>query len=160
MSSKGSELAAASEVKTSDNNTGKKIDQIEKILEDREDVISTDDDAYWDDLKDIEDSAFDESNENDNHTFFTKFALGLNQKDQPKDIIDGFSKLIKSIMKKIYVEEKSRLKDGEDECSSDKSLRKRKWNNITTKQFTKSRQKVNDDSKIQGLEKVIGFKRI
>ena len=151
MSIKGSELAAASEVQTSEEYTGKKIDPITKILEDREDAISTYDDVYWDNLNEIEDSAFDDNNENEDHTFFTKFPLGLNKKDKQKDIIDNIFKLIKSIMKKLCVREKSRLKDGE-ECSSDKSLRKRKWNNITTKQFTKSRQKINDHSKIQELE--------
>ena len=145
MSIKGSELVAASEVKTSEKHTGKKIDQLTKILEDKEDAISTDDDVYWDDLKRIEDSAFDENNENEDHTFFTEFALGLNQKDQPKDIIDSFSKLIKSIMKKLYVREKSRLKDGEEECYSDNSLRKRKWNNITSNSLLNFDKKINDD---------------
>ena len=36
MSIKGSELEGASEVKTSEKHTGKKIDLITKILEDRE----------------------------------------------------------------------------------------------------------------------------
>ena len=53
-------------------------------------AISTDDSVYWDYLKDIEDSAFDGNKRNEDHTYFTKFALGLNLKDQSKDIIDTF----------------------------------------------------------------------
>ena len=83
--------------------TGNKIDLVSEILEDREDTIRTDDDVYWDYLKEIEDSAFDANNENEDHTFFTKFSLGLNLKYQPNDIIESFTKLIKSIMKKFYV---------------------------------------------------------
>ena len=135
MSVKGSELETASEVKISVKHTGSKIDLITDILEDRGDAIRTDSDIYWDYLKEIEDSAFDANNENVDHTFFSKFALGLNLKYQPSDIIESFSKLIKSIMKKLYAGEMSRLKDGEEECSSYKNLFKRKWNNIITKNY-------------------------
>ena len=86
--------------------------------------IGTDDSAYWDYLKEIEESAFDGNKENEDHTFFTKFALGLNLKDQQRDIIDTFSKLIKSILKKLYVGEMFQFKNGEEECSSVKNLLK------------------------------------
>ena len=62
MSVKGSELETASEVKISVKHTGSKIDLIAEILEERRDAIRTDNDVYWDYLKEIEDSAFDANN--------------------------------------------------------------------------------------------------
>ena len=68
----------------------------------------------------------DENNENEDSIFFNKFAFGANLKDKPKDIIDNFTKLVKNIIKILFVKDKYQLKDGEVEQSLSKNASNRK----------------------------------